>query len=442
MKAYPTYKNSGVPWLGDIPTHWKITRLRSILHKITQKGQPDLPLLSVVREQGVILRDVESKEENHNYIPNDLSNYKVLREGQFVINKMKAWQGSYSVSSLTGIVSPAYFIYDVDYSDLTPQFFNTAIRSRAYIGFFNQASDGVRVGQWDLDEAQMRNIPLFVPTLEEQNAIVAYLDKKCAEIEELIIRRQSIIEKLRELKQSIIAEAVTKGLHPDVPMKESGSEWIGDTPEKWQIVRFSRLVKCKIAGAWGDEAKDAEGDILCIRIADFDFDHFIFDDSGDLTRRNYNNEKITKLSLKQGDILVEKSGGGAKTPVGRAIIFDKEYPALYSNFIEKLILSDGVIAKWFLFVWNAFYFTGRIRHFIKQTTGIQNLDINTMLRSTVVSMPPYHEQKVIVAYLDKKCAEIDELISRHEQTIKKLKELKTSTIAHVVTGKVNVRESI
>lgn len=202
-------KESGIDWIPDIPVHWKVVRLRNLLHKTTEKGRPDLPLLSVVRELGVILRDVESKEENHNYIPDDLSNYKVLREGQFVINKMKAWQGSYSVSTLTGIVSPAYFIYDVDYSGLTSQFFNTAIRSKAYIGFFNQASDGVRVGQWDLDEAQMRNIPLFVPTLEEQNAIVAYLDKKCAEIDELISRHERTIEKLKELKISTIANVVT-----------------------------------------------------------------------------------------------------------------------------------------------------------------------------------------------------------------------------------------
>ena len=202
-------KESGIDWIPAIPVHWKVVRLRNLLHKTTEKGRPDLPLLSVVRELGVILRDVESKEENHNYIPNDLSNYKVLRESQFVINKMKAWQGSYSVSSLTGIVSPAYFIYDVDYSGLMSQFFHTAIRSKAYIGFFNQASDGVRVGQWDLDEAQMRNIPLFVPTLEEQNAIVAYLDKKCAEIDELISRHERTIEKLKELKTSTIANVVT-----------------------------------------------------------------------------------------------------------------------------------------------------------------------------------------------------------------------------------------
>lgn len=202
-------KDSRIPWLGKIPSHWKILKLRNLLHKTTQKGRPDLPLLSVVREQGVILRDIESKEKNHNYIPDDLSNYKVLRDGQFVINKMKAWQGSYSVSSLTGIVSPAYFIYDVDYTDLIPQFFNVAIRSRAYIGFFNQASDGVRIGQWDLDEAQMRNIPLFVPSIEEQNAIVTYFDKKCAEIDELVARQEQIIEKLKELKTSTIANVVT-----------------------------------------------------------------------------------------------------------------------------------------------------------------------------------------------------------------------------------------
>lgn len=319
--------------------------------------------------------------------------------------------------------------------------FKWLFKSFSYIKSLQSTCNFIRDGQ-DLRYSNFVQVPIPFPPLTEQKTIASFLDKKCAEIEELISRRQAIIERLKELKQSIIAEAVTKGLNPDVPMKDSGSEWIGDTPEKWQIVRFSRLVKCKIAGAWGDEAKNAEGDILCIRIADFDFDHFIFDDSGDLTRRNYNNEKITKLSLKQGDILVEKSGGGAKTPVGRAIIFDKEYPALYSNFIEKLILSDGVVAKWFLFVWNAFYFTGRIRHFIKQTTGIQNLDINTMLRSTVVPMPPYHEQNAIVAYLDKKCAEIDELIARQEQIIEKLKELKTSTIAHVVTGKVDVRDAI
>lgn len=202
-------KDSGVKWLGDIPTHWNIWKLRNIFHKTSIKNRPDLPLLSVVREQGVIIRNVESKEENHNFIPDDLSKYKVLQKGQFVINKMKAWQGSYAVSELTGIVSPAYFIYDVDYSGLLPSFFNLAIRSKPYVGFFNKASDGVRIGQWDLDETQMRDIPLFVPPLAEQAVIVSYLDKKCAKIDTLISRQEQIIGKLKELKTSTIAHVVT-----------------------------------------------------------------------------------------------------------------------------------------------------------------------------------------------------------------------------------------
>ena len=428
MKAYPTYKDSGVQWLGNIPTHWKIVKLRNLLHKTTQKGRPDLPLLSVVREQGVILRDVESKEENHNYIPDDLSNYKVLRVGQFVINKMKAWQGSYSVSLLTGIVSPAYFIYDVDYTDLIPQFFNTAIRSRAYIGFFNQASDGVRIGQWDLDEAHMRNIPLFVPTLEEQNAIVAYLDKKCAKIEELISRRQSIIERLRELKQSIIAEAVTKGLNPDVLMKDSGIAWLGEVPQHWNIERIQWHLR---------EIKEINSPIKTNR--------------------------VLSLTNKKGVIPYEEKGNQGNKAKASHDEYKLAYPdTLVMNSMNVIIGSVG-ICNYFGCVSPVYYIfktAGETMlsfvNYVFQTTRFQKelrrhakgiLEIRLRLSSgdilkRLVAFPPLHEQQSIVAYLDKKCAEIDELVVRQEQIIEKLKELKTTTIAHVVTGKVDVRDVI
>ena len=424
MKAYPTYKDSGVQWLGNIPTHWKIVKLRNLLHKTTQKGRPDLPLLSVVREQGVILRDVESKEENHNYIPDDLSNYKVLRDGQFVINKMKAWQGSYSVSSLTGIVSPAYFIYDVDYTDLIPQFFNTAIRSRAYIGFFNQASDGVRIGQWDLDEAHMRNIPLFVPTLEEQNAIVAYLDKKCAEIEELIRRRQSIIERLRELKQSIIAEAVTKGLHPDVPMKESGIAWMPEVPEHWEIR------KLKYTFSERTEKNHPDEPILCATQSHGVIPQSLYKNRVVVVNKGFEGLKFVKC----GDFVISLRSfeGGIEYAYYQGII-SAAYTVLTPNIEEQ-----AYFMKWLF----------KSKPFIQllQTCVIgiregQNINYQALSRKFIV-LPPLKEQRMIVDYLDKKCAEIDELVARQEQIIEKLKELKTSTIAHVVTGKVDVRDAI
>lgn len=114
LKRYPSTKDSGVSWLGEVPRHWEVRKLRSVLRSVTARNRPDLPLLSVVREKGVILRDVTNKDENHNYVPDDLSNYKVVRTGQFVMNKMKAWQGSYGVSPCDGIVSPAYFVFDIE----------------------------------------------------------------------------------------------------------------------------------------------------------------------------------------------------------------------------------------------------------------------------------------------------------------------------------------
>ena len=106
LQPYPAYKDSGVPWLGDVPEHWETRKLRSILKGVAHRNRPDLPLLSVVREKGVILRDIANQDENHNYIPDDLANYKVVCSGQFAMNKMKAWQGSYGVSRYDGIVNP------------------------------------------------------------------------------------------------------------------------------------------------------------------------------------------------------------------------------------------------------------------------------------------------------------------------------------------------
>ncbi|EFP61427.1 restriction endonuclease subunit S [Erysipelotrichaceae bacterium AF15-26LB] len=200
-------KYSGVEWLGDIPEHWKIIKLRKILHPFSEKNHPELPLLSVVREKGVIVRDVDDKESNHNFIPDDLSGYKMVKKGQFAMNKMKAWQGSYGVSDYTGIVSPAYFIFDVDFENL--EYFHYAIRSKVYVNFFAQASDGIRVGQWDLSMNKMKEIPFIVPPEEEQKEIVNYIPKALERYTNAINTLESQIEALHELKNKLISDAVT-----------------------------------------------------------------------------------------------------------------------------------------------------------------------------------------------------------------------------------------
>lgn len=200
-------RDSGVKWLGDIPAHWNTIKLRQILHPVSVKNHPELPLLSVVRERGVIIRDVDNKEANHNYVPDDLSGYKMVKKGQFAMNKMKAWQGSYGVSDYTGIVSPAYFIFDIDFDNL--KYFHYAIRSKVYVNFFAQASDGIRVGQWDLQMDKMKEIPFIVPPADEQIQIVEYIESALPKYDDAICVLREEIRGLEELKTKLISDVVT-----------------------------------------------------------------------------------------------------------------------------------------------------------------------------------------------------------------------------------------
>ena len=157
LRPYPEYKESGSKWLGVVPVTWQVRNLRTMIAGRNERNRADLPLLSVAREKGVFVRSLTDLSENHNVIPEDLTNYKVARAGNLVINKMKAWQGSMGIAPCDGIVSPAYYVFDFRIANHT--FGQRLLRSKPYVAHFGQASDGVRVGQWDLSVPGMRNIP-------------------------------------------------------------------------------------------------------------------------------------------------------------------------------------------------------------------------------------------------------------------------------------------
>lgn len=201
------YKKTNVSWLGEVPEHWELSTLRCFLTLYSVKNHPGKQLLSVTREQGVIIRNTESKEENHNFIPSDLSGYKYVQAGDFCINKMKAWQGSYGVSKYEGIVSPAY--YTCKLKGVNKDFFSIAVRSRTYISFFAQYSKGIRVEQWDLSAIALKEIPFLLPPPSEQHAIVSYIAEKTSKIDLLTSKLQKEIEHLKEYKQRLISDVVT-----------------------------------------------------------------------------------------------------------------------------------------------------------------------------------------------------------------------------------------
>lgn len=240
IAQYPVYRDSGVEWLGEIPAHWKIVSLGSLLEMKSDKNHPDYEVLSVYREYGVIPKD--SRDDNHNVTSLDTSNYKAVEPGDLVVNKMKAWQGSMGISAYKGIVSPAYITCKVTSKDVYSHYLHQLLRSAAYIGEYNRISYGVRVGQWDMHYEDFKKVVTLLPPKEEQIAIAQFLDSKTAQIDKAIGIKEKQIELLKERRQILIHKAVTRGLNPDAPMKDSGVEWIGEIPEHWKVESFKSIL--------------------------------------------------------------------------------------------------------------------------------------------------------------------------------------------------------
>jgi type I restriction enzyme S subunit len=220
-------------------------------------------------------------------------------------------------------------------------------------------------------------------------------------------------------------------------MKDSGVEWIGEIPKDWGIIQIKKLLVARDGGSWGEEPQEDQLDRICYRVADFDFSRLAIVSDAEFTIRNYSQPIIDKLSLERGDILVEKSGGGDKTPVGRAVFFDKDEPALFANFIERLRVATETSPRYFFYVWIALYLTGVTNNYIKQTTGIQNLDIKSLVSSVYVPSFDLNLQYRIADNIDTKCAQIDRAIARQQEVIEKLKEYKLSVITEAVTKGLN-----
>ncbi len=200
-------KDSGIEWIGKIPKYWKIFPIKYILKWKSEKNYPNEMVLSLYRDYGVIPKD--SRDDNHNVTSEDTASYKFVEVGDFVINKMKAWQGSMAVSDYQGIVSPAYHVCSFKTNELNKKYFHYLLRNQLYLPEFRRLSTGLRIGQWDLGFEDFKQLPYLFPPLEEQNQIVEYIDKKTSEIDALITKKEALIKELEEYKKSLIYECVT-----------------------------------------------------------------------------------------------------------------------------------------------------------------------------------------------------------------------------------------
>ncbi len=425
MRRYDSYKDSGVAWIGEIPEHWEIRSLRNFLSYVSIKGHGDKQLLSVTRENGVIVRNVESKEENHNFVPDDLSGYKLVEEGQFVINKMKSWQGSYGVSSYTGIVSPAYYVCNLRIEN--KRFFNIAIRSKSYVPFFTQYSKGIRVDQWDLSPIALKNIPFIVPPLDEQQNIVEFLDEKTTKIDTYIQEKEKEIRSLEELKQAEIAFAVTHGINPDAPMKDSGIAWIGEIPEHWEIRSLRNFLSYVSIKGHGDKqllSVTRENGVIVRNVESKEENHnFVPDDLSGYKLVEEGQFVINKMKSWQGSYGVSSYTG----------IVSPAYYVCNLRIENKRFFNIAIRSKSY------------VPFFTQYSKGIRvdQWDLSPIaLKNIPFIVPPLDEQQQIVEYIQQKTAQIDKYIADAKRQIDSLKEYRQRLICDAVTGRINVQPKL
>ena len=428
IKFYNSYKNSNIEWLGKIPTHWKVLKAKRLFNERSEKGHPNEPLLAATQSKGVIPKTMYGKTTVT--ASKNFETLKLVRKGDFVIS-LRSFQGGIEYAHYQGIISPAYTIFKPN-EMVIESYYRYLLKSKHFISGLTLLVTGIREGQ-NIDTVKFKDSYLPLPPIEEQKAIAKFIDYKLSKIDRFIQKKKQLIKLLNEQKLNVIYKAVTKGIDENVKLKPSGVLWLADIPEHWKIDKIKYLLTKPIAGQWGTDPKNDTNDIICIRVADFnDFDT----KTQDLTIRNI--EAKDEQILKYGDLLIEKSGGGEKTPVGRVVTFNKDFKAVTSNFVSKVsVIKSKVLPDYMLYVFKAINCVKWNVLSIKQTTGIQNLDSYSYF-DNLIYLPDIKEQQEIINHIHLENITTDNVIQTIEKEIALVQEFRTSLIAEAVTGKIDI----
>jgi type I restriction enzyme, S subunit len=432
-------KDSGVPWLGEVPEHWEMKRGKNLFRCVDVRSETgEEELLTVSSDRGVVLRRTASvtmfKAESY-------AGHKLCWPGDLVINSLWAWARGLGVSRYHGIVSTAYGVYRVRRgADVEPPFVHELVRSIPFHWELHVRSKGVWTSRLQLTDEAFLGAPFPLPPLPEQSAIVRFLDHADRQIRRYILAKQKLIKLLEEQKQAIIHRAVTRGLDPTVRLKPSGVEFLDDLPEHWVVSRLGQLIT-PIEQGWSPQcdsqpAEDYEWGVLkvgCVNRETFD---------GTQNKKLPSAlEPIPGLEIKDGDILVSRAN--TRELLGLAAVAVRPR--------EKLILCD----KLFRFrpkhqLANHHFLVSVIR----QRTSRAQIESSTngasdsmqnigqgVIRNLLLSLPPLEEQLRVVTAISEQAKSINAAISQAQSEMSLLREYRTRMTADVVTGKLDVREA-
>ena len=423
FKQYPSYKNSGVEWLGDVPEHWGMNRLgvhfRNRKEKVSDK---DFKPLSVTKHGIVPQLEHAAKSDNGD-------NRKLVRKGDYVINSRSDRKGSSGLADLDGSVSLINIVL-TPFKTIHPKFSHYLLRSYLFQEEFYKYGHGIVADLWTTNYEDMRNIHLALPSVSEQTQISNFLEQETTRIDNLISKQEKLIELLEEQRKSIISHAVTKGLNPNAPMKDSGVEWLGEVPEHWDVAVVKRAFIVKLGKMLQPDQKD-ETDVIKKYLK---ASNLTWDGVKDIDNEMwFSKNDLKKLKLEIGDLLVAEGGD-----VGKSCIFDSNEEFYYQNSVNR-VRGQKNNANEFLYYW---LFTLKYSGYIDILCNKSTIAHFTAekLNETILLLPDSVEQNEIIAYLERENGKINQLILKQQSLIEKLKEYRTSIISHAVTGKIDVRE--
>ena len=304
LHSYPSYKPSGVEWLGDVPEHWEVRRLNYLLHeRDTRSADGREQLLRVSQYTGVTQRKRTDGGDEPDTRAESLIGYKCVEHNNLVVNIMLAWNGSMGISQFRGIASPAYCVYRF-LAGVYPWFFHNLLRSPIYKAYIKTASTGVVDSRLRLYTDDLYRLYALVPPLAEQAAIVRYLDYTDERIRRYIRAKQKLIKCLEETKQAVIHRAVTRGLDPDVPLKPSGVEWLGDVPEHWKVRQLLTVAEMRVSNVDKHTKEDELPVRLCNYVDVYKNDRIT--QGMAFMNATASREEVERFRLQRDDVLITK----------------------------------------------------------------------------------------------------------------------------------------
>lgn len=421
-------KDSGIEWIGQIPEEWEINPLLSLFkeRKCKNINLKESNVLSLSYGK-IIKRDVET---NMGLLPESFETYNIVEYGNIILRLTDLQNDKTSLRTglvtRRGIITSAYITIESK-NDVQSSFFSYLLHTYDILKVFYMMGNGVRQ---NLKFAELSRLPLLIPPLNEQQRIADYLDAQCARIDETMELVRQSKEKLRAYKLSLITEAVTKGLDPDVPMKDSGIPWIGEIPAGWEVVPLKKQLD-SIVDYRGKTPEKTEFGIFLVTAKNIKNGKIDYSLS-----QEYVSEKdylsIMRRGLpKKGDLLFT-----TEAPLGEVALVDKENIALAQRVI-KFRVKNNILYNIFLKYW---IISSGFQFFLQSlSTGstAEGIKASKIFMLPLV-LPPLPEQQRIAAYLDEKCARIDTLLAEKDELLDKLAEYKKSLIFECVTGKREV----